>query len=249
MPVLFDAHIHLSELTAEEQKRPLPVAILSSVHDPADPTLALNDPGILCSYGLHPLWLDGAGRSRESLEMLASIGKIAAVGECGFDFYNGRSPEEEAKQREFFLAQCSIAERYRLPVVIHVRRGMAEIFAETATLKRLSAIIFHCYPGTAEEGSAFLKRGVNAFFSFGTPIIKNFAGAQQALKELPGERILFETDAPFQPPRGRERTVVGDIVAIYDKASEILHIERAELERRTWTTACTIFPQLKKISR
>ena len=247
--MLFDAHIHLNELTAEELTRSLPATVLCSVHDPADPILALDDPGILCSYGIHPLWLDGASRSLETLELLASTGKIVAVGEFGFDFYNGRSPEEEIRQREFFRAQCAIAERYRLPVVIHVRRGMAELFAETATLKRLSAVVFHCYPGTAEEGSAFLKRGVNAFFSFGTPLVKNFPSVQKTLRELRAEQILFETDAPFQPPRGRTRTVPDDIVAVYEKGAELLEIAKDVLEERTWQSACNIFPQLKKISR
>ncbi len=247
--MLFDAHIHLNELTAEELLRPLPAAVLCSVHDPADPTLSWQEKEVLCSYGIHPLWIDGVGRSRETLEQLASAGKIAAVGEFGFDFYNGRSPEEEAKQKEVFRTQCSVAERYWLPAVIHVRRGMAELFAETDILKRLPAVIFHCYPGTAEEGNAFLKRGVNAFFSFGTPLIKNFAGAQKALRDLPGERVLFETDAPFQPPRGRERTVPGDIVAVYEKGAELLGIAKEILEEQVWCTACEVFPQLKKISR
>lgn len=247
--MLFDAHIHLSELKTEELVQPLPAAVLCSVHDPADPTLTLNDSKILCSYGIHPLWLDGAGRSIRTLEMLASKGRIVAVGEFGFDFYNGRSPEEETRQQDFFLAQCVIAERYHLPVVIHVRRGMSELFAETARLKRLPAVIFHCYPGTAEEGNAFLKRGVNAFFSFGTPLIKNFAGAQKAVRELPRDRILFETDAPFQPPRGKERTMPNDIVAVYKKGVELVEKNKDILEEQVWRNACEVFPQLQKLNR
>jgi TatD DNase family protein len=247
--VLFDAHIHLSELNATELARPFPAAVLSSVHDPADPTLALREPGVLCSYGIHPLWLDGAGRSLETLETLAAERRIAAVGEYGFDFYTGRSEKEEKRQDEVFLAQSEIAERHKLPVVIHVRRGMAELFAETARIKRLPSVIFHCYPATAEEGAAFLKRGVNAFFSFGTPLVKNFLGAHKALRELPIERILFETDAPFQPPRGRARTEPNDIVSVYEKGAELRGMPKNKLEEQVWRNACEIFPQLKELSR
>ena len=239
--MLFDAHIHLGELSEEECRPPLPAAVLSSVHDPADPSLDVGLPGILCSYGIHPLWLDGAGRSLESLEDLAAAGSIAAVGECGFDFYHGRDNEKEKKQKEFFHAQCDIAARYRLPVVVHVRRGMAELFAEAAILKKLSAVIFHCYPGTAKEGRAFLKRGVNGYFSFGTPLIKSYPGVIAALKGLPPDRILFETDAPFQPPRDRERTLPADIVTVYKKGSELLDISLPELEKIVWGTARGLF--------
>lgn len=203
---------------------------------------------VFCSYGIHPLWIDGAGRSKETLEKLASEKKIAAVGEFGFDFYNGRSREEEAKQREFFLAQCSVAEKYELPAVIHVRRGMAELFSDVLLLKRLPAVIFHCYPGTAEEGCAFLKRGVNAFFSFGTPLVKNYPGALAALKELPRDRLLLETDAPFQPPRGQERTLPADIIKVYEKCSELLEISFPKVEESIWRNACDIFPALERIN-
>ncbi|HSA32088.1 MAG TPA: TatD family hydrolase [bacterium] len=240
--MLFDAHIHLSEIPMGEQARPLPASVLTSVHDPEDPSLSLGDPAVLCSYGLHPLWLDATGRSLETLEKLSNSGQISAVGEFGFDFYNGRDEEKEKKQRDIFRAQCAIAEQYHLPVVLHVRRGMAELFAETMLLKKLPSVIFHCYPGTADEGQAFLKRGVNGFFSFGTPVIKTYPGAIAALKGLPPDRILFETDAPFQPPRGRERTLPVDIRAIYEKGSELLKIPQPELESIVWRTAQGIFP-------
>ncbi|HNT27897.1 MAG TPA: TatD family hydrolase [bacterium] len=240
--MLFDAHIHLSEIPKVEQGRPLPASVLTSAHDPEDPSLSLGDPAVLCSYGLHPLWLDAPGRSLETLVKLSASGQISAVGEFGFDFYHGRDREKEKKQRDFFHAQCVIAERYRLPVVLHARRGMAELFNETTLLKKLSAVIFHCYPGTAEEGQAFLKRGVNGFFSFGTPIIKNYPRAIAALKRLPLDRILFETDAPFQPPHGREMSLPIDIVTVYEKGSELLSIPRPELEHIVWGTAQGIFP-------
>ena len=246
--MLFDAHIHLSEIPLEQRVPPLPAAALCSVHDYSDPLLSMHEPGLLFSYGIHPLWLDGAGRSLETLEKLAEERKIAAVGEFGFDFYEERDREKERWQKEFFHAQCAVAERFALPAVIHVRRGMAELFAETPVLKRLPAVIFHCYPGTAEEGLAFLKRGVNAFFSFGTPLIKKYPGAITALKGLPRELLLFETDAPFQPPRGRMLTFPADIVAVYEKGAELLEINKKTLEEQIWRNACSSFSQLKKIS-
>ncbi len=243
--MLFDAHLHLGELSPEERR--LPGAALSSVHAADDPSVNAREPGVLLSYGIHPLWIDGEGRSLEVLGAFAADGTIAAVGECGFDFYHGRDAVKATRQREVFLAQCAVAERCCLPLVVHVRRGMAELFAETDRLKRLPAVIFHCYPGTAEEGRAFLTRGVNAYFSFGTPLLKRYRGAIAAFRTLPHERLLLETDAPFQPLRGRERTLPADLVAIYEEGAALLGISREELEERLWRTAETIFPVLRTI--
>ncbi len=243
--MLFDAHLHLGELLPDE--RLLPGAAVSSVHSPDDPLVKIKEPGVLLSYGIHPLWLDGEGRSLEILESFAADGTIAAVGECGFDFYAGRDEAQVKRQREIFLVQCAVAERHRLPLIVHGRRGMAELFAETRQLKRLPAVIFHCYSGTAEEGLAFLTRGINAYFSFGTPLVKGYRGAIAAFRALPQDRLLLETDAPFQPVHGRKRTFPADLVAIYEKGAEMLGVSREKLEERLWLTARTIFPALGKI--
>jgi len=242
-PVLFDAHLHFSEIPAED--RDLPGVALSSLHGADDPLLISHPPHILLSYGIHPLCLDGPNCQIKTIEDLASEGLLAAIGECGFDFYQKDSREESERQALFFEAQVDIAFRWRLPLVLHIRRAMAEVFARATVLKRLPAVIFHCYPGTAGEAKALLSRGINAFFSFGTPLLKGFPGSVRTAKEIPLERILFETDAPFQPPRGRERTLPADIVAVYEKAAKILEIDRDVLEEVVWNTVRKVFPSLQ----
>lgn len=243
--MLFDAHLHLGELPSEE--RVLPGAALSSVHDFHDPLVSQREPRVILSYGIHPLWIEREGRSLDVLTALAAQGTIAAVGECGFDFYHGRDEEKETRQREIFLAQCAVADRFRLPLVIHVRRGMKELFAHIDLLRTISAVIFHCYPGTAEEGNAFLRRGVNAFFSFGTPLLKGYRGAVTAFQRLPRERLLLETDAPFQPLSGHEKTLPSDLLLVYERAACLLGSSRENLEERLWRTATEIFPVLREM--
>ena len=97
--MLFDAHLHLSELDEETRTRPLPGAGLSSIHDPEDPLLASRLAEVLLSYGIHPLWIGEKGRSLAVLGSLAGSGAIAAVGEFGFDFYHERTPEQERRQQ------------------------------------------------------------------------------------------------------------------------------------------------------
>jgi TatD DNase family protein len=84
-----------------------------------------------------------------------------------------------------------------------VRRAMHKIFPFAREFKKLPAVVFHSWPGTKAEGQAFIKRGINAFFSFGTTVLKNHKLAMNCAAEFPADRILFETDAPYQPLRGK----------------------------------------------
>lgn len=156
-----------------------------------------------------------------ALEDFASQGRIAAVGECGFDLYNSRFKETEAIQEKFFAAHLEIALRYSLPVVLHVRRAMHKIFAAAKTLAKCKSVIFHSWPGTFEEGNALLRRGVNAYFSFGNVILKDHKQAIRSCALFPAERLLTETDAPYQPARGQSFSHWEDLPRIIEAAAVI----------------------------
>ena len=152
--------------------------------------------------------------SLELLETLAVQGRLAAVGETGFDLYNAAFRETEKLQDKLFTAHLETALRHDLPLVIHARRAMHKIFSNTPALKKCRSVIFHSWPGTAGEGEALIRRGINAFFSFGTTIMLNHREAMRCCAVFPSERLLTETDAPFQPLRGREYSAYGDIAQI-----------------------------------
>jgi TatD DNase family protein len=99
-------------------------------------------------------------------------------------------------------------------MILHLRRAMHKIFPFTKELKKLPAVVFHSWPGTRGEGEALIKRGVNAFFSFGTTILKNHKEAMRSAALLPANRILLETDAPYQPLRGKTFSCWRDLNAI-----------------------------------
>ncbi|AEF84112.1 hydrolase, TatD family [Treponema primitia ZAS-2] len=173
------------------------------------------------------------------LETLAEEGALNAVGETGFDLYDARFRATEAVQDELFALHLETALRYALPLVIHVRRAMHKIFAHTGSLKKLPAVVFHSWSGTAGEGAALLRRGVNAYFSFGASIVKNHKEAIRSCAALPLDHLLLETDAPYQPLRGREFSRWADLSVILKGAAQIRHeagvsgSEPAELEAET----------------
>ena len=164
----------------------------------------------------------GAGPLREALDLLALLageGRLAAVGETGFDLYSQVFRETEAVQDELFAVHLETARSCGLPLVLHVRRAMHKIFARTGELKKLPAVVFHSWSGAPGEGLSLLRRGVNAFFSFGTPLLLNHKNALRSCAAFPPDRLLLETDAPWQPLRGAFFSRWADLALIRSAAA------------------------------
>jgi len=242
--MLTDAHCHPFDLVrifpqAEQERRRLGILAAASSCDLeefsyneelAKKAVADNVAPLLPCFGVHPQlpavkkeedksFTDSElTASLETMRNLAAEGRLSAVGECGFDLYNAAFKETEGTQDTLFAAHLEIAVNYGLPVVLHVRRAMNKIFAAEKTLSKCKAVVFHSWPGTLEEARSLLRRGVNAYFSFGNAIMLNHKQAIQCCSLLPAERLLTETDAPFQPRRGEKYSVWADLRLILETA-------------------------------
>jgi len=183
---------------------------------------------VFCCFALHPQLSpsfaeDGDSRGELSISLtsgldllhsLASTGQIDAVGETGFDLYDERFKATEKLQEHIFTCHVETALTYNLPLVLHVRRAMHKVFPFVPTLKKLPAIVFHSWSGTKGEGESLLRRGVNAFFSFGTTVLNKHRQAMLCASSFPADRILLETDAPYQPLHGKAFSSWDDLPAI-----------------------------------
>jgi TatD DNase family protein len=98
---------------------------------------------------------------------------------------------------------------------------MHKVFAHKKALKRMKAVVFHGFSGTDHDAASLLAAGINAYFSFGTAILNNHKKAQKAVALIPAARLLFETDAPYQPPRGKEFSHYRDLAPIREKAAAL----------------------------
>jgi TatD DNase family protein len=152
------------------------------------------------------------------LENLASEKRISAVGETGFDLYGNDYKATEEEQQNIFEHHLQLALEYKLPIVLHVRRAMHKIFNYCAILKELPAVVFHSYSGSTDEARSILKRGVNAYFSFGNAILLNHKNARRCAADLEAEHLLFETDCPYQMQKGRTHSSYADIFDILSAA-------------------------------
>jgi Mg-dependent DNase len=216
--MLADAHIHLGNLLDRDPLFPEALSAgigkaaswtcCAASHDEAEwdavEGLRARLPPFVSSFGIHPQWV--VWKNAGFLERLAAEDRLAAIGEAGFDFYGDapervRNPKNESAQRDAFEFQLELAERRGLPLLLHLRKAMDLAFAYATRLARLPAAVFHSYSGTAADATSLLAKGVNAYFSFGAPVLNGNKRSAAACASVPEDRLLSETDAPWQPPR------------------------------------------------
>ncbi len=212
-----DAHVHLDALLGRDPGFPErflrdPWPLVSSVHDTegeaALSALAARGVPFRVSAGIHPQYV-----ARDAYETFGRLtggdsplsDRVVAVGECGFDFfgkYEGcvRTPENEAAQRRAFEFQLDAAERLGVPLVVHCLRGFDVLLGYAKRLSKLEAVVFHSWGGHPTQAQDLLARGVNGYFSFGASILNGNKKAFKSCYALPEDRILLETDAPWQAP-------------------------------------------------
>lgn len=192
-------------------------------------------PFIYTTVGLHPheaSLLDEELFAR--LMDLSKHPKVIAWGEIGLDYYYDNSPREV--QRQAFRKQLQAARRRKLPAVIHTRDAEADtlaILTEEWKDSGLSGII-HCFTGTRQFAEAAIDLGFLISFS-GVVTFKKAEDLRNTAKNLPLEKILIETDAPFLAPiphRGK-RNEPAYVVETAKALAELRQIAPEEVGRAT----------------
>jgi len=162
--------------------------------------LADKYPALLATVGVHPH--DAAKAEANTLQRLESLlahPKVIAIGEIGLDYHYDFSPRDT--QRRIFIDQIALAASHRKPIVIHTREAWDETFDILARHWAPHGLpgIMHCFSGTTAEARRALDLGF--LISFGG--ILTFPKAEdvrQAALEVPLDRLLVETDAPYLAP-------------------------------------------------
>jgi TatD DNase family protein len=224
-----DAHLHLSKIDDDSLKYILEndICAIGSCHRLEEVEFAKKlraqkaekTGKIFISAGVHPFDLDE--KKLEMVENLARKKEIDAIGEIGLDKFSKKEKMSFEIQRKFLEKQLELAIEYKLPVILHIRKAMNELFEYEKLLKEVPAVIFHSYSGSLSEAEHILKKVVNAFFSFGTTLGNGHKKAIEVVKKLPIENLLTETDAPYQPFKGNSITEVKDIERVVDDFSKI----------------------------
>lgn len=166
--------------------------------------LSAATPGIYAAVGVHPHTATTVTPDvLAALEHLAQHPKVLAWGEIGLDFYYDHSPRDV--QQAAFAAQLACAQRCALPVVIHTRDAEPETLAILRHQPLPHSGHVHCFTGTPAMAEAVLDLGLYVGFT-GIVSFPKADNVRAALRLVPLERLLIETDSPYLAPvpyRGR----------------------------------------------
>ena len=207
---MFDSHCHLTDGRFEEDRAAVVaeareagvarlVTIASNLEDArAAAELAAEHDGIWSTAGVHPHEVSEA--QEEDLqgvrELATSRPEVVAIGETGLDRFYDHSPRD--LQRRWFEAQLELAHELDLPLVIHSREAEDDTIALIRNAPRSTRMVLHCFTGSMRLLEAGLDVGCYVSFS-GIVSFAKFDG-HEAVRTVPGDRVLAETDSPYLAP-------------------------------------------------
>lgn len=197
---------------------------------------------LLAAVGIHPHDASSADEAAmEELRRLAGHPKVVAIGETGLDFYRNLSPRE--KQFEAFEAHLALAEQLGVPVIVHDRDAHDETAKVlSAHAGRLAGGVLHCFSGDAALAKAAIDWGF--YISIAGPLTyPNARRLREVVEQIPIERMLVETDAPYlapQPKRGK-RNEPAYVRYVAEELARIKGLSFEDVDRITTLSAKQLF--------
>lgn len=188
------------------------------------------------AIGIHPENIDDL-KKINNLEKYIKSEKILAIGEIGLDYYQNKNNKD--LQKKLFNYQLDLAEKYKLPVIIHTRDSIQDCY-DILKKRKLKGII-HCFSGSFEMANEFIKLGYKLGIG-GVVTFKNSKLGETILK-LGMENLVLETDSPFlspEPLRGKKNDS-SNLFYIADKISKILNISIDEVINKSNKNIMSIF--------
>jgi TatD DNase family protein len=203
-------------------------------------------PGVYFGLGVHPQLLpelDPAGDAArlDALEAALAKGGAVAVGECGLDAPSAAAGAPMERQVEVLRGHLRLARRFGLPVVLHCLKAHDALLALLAEEPLPAGGVLHSFSGSAEQVKPYARFGLH--FSFAGPVTyENAKKPLAAIRAVPPDRLLVETDAPDQTPRPhRGRNEPAHVVEIASAVARALGATVDEVDARTSANARALF--------
>ena len=259
--MLIDSHCHLDfpELASDEsgvlaRARTAGVAGMLTIGTRLDRfegvrAIAERHANIWCSVGVHPHEAKEEGqRTPDRLVEAARHPKVVGIGETGLDFYYEHSPR--AEQAESFRAHIAAARLTGLPLIVHTRDADAETgdILEDEFAKGAYGGLIHCFSSGRRVAERALALGLYVSIS-GIVTFKAAGELRDIVRDIPLDRLLVETDAPYLAPvprRGKtnEPAFVAHTAA---KVAELKGISPAELAAATTDNFFRLFDKAERV--
>lgn len=197
---------------------------------------------VYAAVGFHPENLAGVRLTDlAEIERMAEHPKVKAIGEIGLDYHWEHDPEKRKLQRGFFIAQLELAQRMKMPVIVHDRDAHGDCL-EIVRAHPAVRGVFHCYSGGVEDAKVLVGLGWMLSFT-GAVTFKNTRRAPEVIAWLPLEHIMLETDAPYMAPepfRGK-RCDSGYLYRMAETVAQIKGLSTEEVARVTTQNGRALF--------
>jgi len=164
--------------------------------------LANNYPGrVLATVALHPNEapiVEDMEHDWAIIEKLAQEPRVRAIGETGLDYFR-TPPELQQRQQESFKWHIELAKKTKKALVIHDRDSHEDVLSVLLEVGAPEKTVFHCFSGDVAMAKICIERGYILSFA-GTMTFKNAPELREAVKLVPSDQLLVETDSPFLAP-------------------------------------------------
>ena len=203
---------------------------------------------VFCTVGTHP---HNAAEEPDvtagELVRLAQHPKVVGIGEAGLDYHYDHSPRDQ--QARSFRIHIEAARETGLPLVIHSREAEADTAAilEEEMTKGAFRPLLHCFSSRAELAERGLKLGAYVSFS-GILTYKNAEDIRDVARQVPDDRLLVETDAPYLAPvpyRGKTNEPAF-VVKTLERLAEVKDMTPADMAAVTSRNFFTLFDKVPK---
>lgn len=255
--MIFDTHCHLFD---DQFKNDIDNVIQNAINNNVTKMLVLSDcletmdktidlikkhNSLYGALGIFPMNcydLDLNNTMQILKEKIISNNKIKAIGEIGLDYYWEKNEENKKKQRDFFIAQLNLANELNLPVCIHARDSIEDVYNILKDNMPSQGAIMHCFSSSKEMMEKFIKLN-NCYIALGgTVTFKNARVPKEVALNVPLDYLLVETDSPYLAPtphRG-ERNEPSFITNVVSEIAILKKLPYEEIARITHNNALKI---------
>ena len=249
---MIDTHTHINMIEGLETSQVISNAIEYGVDKIIVPSaypkdieqvmeLVNNYDNVYGMLGVHPTevkdWTDDL---IEKIKEYSKNKKIVAIGEIGLDYYWDKSFND--LQKEVFIKQIKLANELNLPISIHDREAHKDTYDILKEYNKGSKIVLHCFSGSLEFAKECIKEGWYLGLG-GVVTFKNAIKMKEVATNIPLEKLLIETDAPYLTPvpyRGKENQPAY-VKFVAEEIAKLKNISFEEVDKITTQNAKEVF--------
>jgi len=210
--------------------------------------LAESHPRLCCSVGIHPHQVAEEDTvDADTLAGLAAHPRVVGIGETGLDYYYDTSPRDD--QKASFRVHIDAARRTGLPLIVHSRDSDDDMIAilRDETANGAFPCVMHCFSSSRRLAEAALELGAYISLS-GIVTFRNADDLRDIVRDVPLDRLLVETDAPFLAPipnRGK-RNEPAYVVHTAARGAELKGVDTEDFTRMTTDNFFRLFKKAER---